>query len=76
MSYINFLGPFRRDGQKTCHWEVVSKDGGGELGAVKWFGRWRCYAFFPNPDTVFERKCLRDIADFCEGETQRHRERL
>ena len=45
------------------------------LGVIKWFGRWRCYAFFPSPGTVFERRCLRDIATFCERVTQEHRHR-
>jgi len=48
---------------------------GASLGEVRWFGRWRCYAFYPFAGTIYERKCLRDIADFCEKETQRHRER-
>jgi hypothetical protein len=44
------------------------------LGEVRWFGRWRCYAFYPEPDTLYERQCLRDIADFCEARTREHRE--
>jgi hypothetical protein len=52
---------------------VVAKDGGVDLGLVKWFGRWYTYAFFPKADTVFERTCLRDIAEFCETETKAFR---
>lgn len=37
-----------------------------ELGQVKWYGPWRCYAFFPADGTLFERVCLRDIAAFCD----------
>ena len=34
------------------------------LGTVSWFGRWRAYAFFPADSTVFEPKCLGEIAQF------------
>ncbi len=60
------------DTGKTKVWAVISKEGGFELGKVKWFGRWRCYAFFPT-DSIFEPKCLREIADFIESRTQEHR---
>lgn len=43
------------------------------LGTVKWFTRWRKYAFFPCIQTVYEQKCLRDIANFCETVTREHK---
>lgn len=58
---------------KTKVWDVVSKSGGESLGSVSWFGRWRKYAFFPNDETIYEPDCLRDIAQFCEDETLKHR---
>ena len=61
---------------KTKTWEVWTKEkgkpsfeGGDFLGGVRWFGPWRCYAFYPTPNTIFEKTCLRDIAAFCEEET-------
>jgi len=57
----------------TKRWEVVSKLGGDPLGVVKWFGRWRKYAFFPLAECVFEEVCLRDLAEFCETSTREHR---
>ena len=33
----------------------------------------RVYAFEPMPGTVFEKKCLRAIAEFCESRTNKHR---
>lgn len=42
---------------KTQVYNVVAKEDGFILSQVKWFGRWRKYAFFPNEDTVYE-KCL------------------
>lgn len=73
MSYIEF-----REGPphpKTRVWVVVATENENLLGVVKWFGQWRCYAFFPEIQTVFEKKCLRDIADFCELQTNEQRKR-
>lgn len=59
---------------KTKRWQVVTADRTHQLGSVHWYGAWRQYCFFPIQQTVFERQCLRDIADFCESETKKHRE--
>ena len=59
---------------KTSVWNVVTKQG-DLLGQVKWFGRWRQYSFFPEFQTIYERQCLRIIADFCEEQTRLHQER-
>lgn len=53
-------------------WVVETKDEGYVLGVVKWFGRWRCYAYFPYPETVYEKDCLREIALWCEERTKEH----
>lgn len=52
---------------KTSVHEVLTKEGDELLGKIKWFPRWRCYSFFPEPNTVFERTCLTDIVKFVEG---------
>lgn len=57
----------------TKLWHVVPKEGVGYLGEVRWYGPWRQYAFYPNIQTVYERQCLRDIANFCEERTIDHR---
>lgn len=54
---------------KTKRFWVTSKDGGVALGTVKWHPAWRKFAFFPEPNTLFEPDCLRDLATFCETET-------
>jgi hypothetical protein len=61
---------------RTLTWRVVANDGNVLLGMIGWFGSWRGYAFFPLPDRVFERTCLRDIADFIEQRNVEHREGL
>ena len=53
----------------TRYWRVEAKQGGNFLGGVKWWGGWRRYCFFPEQATIFEKDCLRDIADFCEAQT-------
>jgi hypothetical protein len=57
---------------RTLVWPVRTLEG-ALLGSVKWYGRWRKYAFFPEAGTVFETGCLRDIAGFCEVETMKQR---
>jgi len=78
LTYICMV-PVKTKGRKTKVWEVLTKDDsekgvGGEdlLGEVRWFGRWRGYAFFPSSNTVYEHKCLREIADFIQGQTREH----
>jgi hypothetical protein len=63
-----------RDTGKTVVWAVLAKEDLAKLGEIRWFGSWRCYAFFPM-DAIFEQKCLREIADFIEGQTKAHRQR-
>ena len=58
--------------EKTSVWNVVAKDDGVILGSVFWCGPWRQYAFGPTADcaTVYEQRCLRDIADFVDSESR------
>lgn len=52
---------------KTQRYVVTNNRSGGTIGVIKWFGRWRQYVFFPSPETIYSRGCLRDIADFMES---------
>jgi hypothetical protein len=52
---------------KTKVIEVISKLHGDRLGIVKWFGRWRQYAFFPETGTLFNKECLHDIEEYIRG---------
>lgn len=62
--------------RKLSIWEVRAKDGEITLGWVRFVGRWRCFAFYPSTDTLYEKQCLRDIADFCDTQTKRWRETI
>lgn len=55
---------------KTKQWRVSTADRAATLGVIKFFPRWRKYSFWPNANTLYEADCLRDIADFCEGQTK------
>jgi hypothetical protein len=67
-SYIYFTDPQPSASGKTQVWFVMA-EGGGQLGEIKWFGRWRRYAFFPLAGTVFEETCLHELAAFCRSQT-------
>jgi len=64
----------KSDSGKTLIWNVANGDE-EFLGYVKWFGKWRKYAFFPAEDTIFEEECLRDLSFFCEQSTREHRQK-
>lgn len=53
------------------------QDGAGSPGRmiaeVRWYAPWRCYAFLPGRLTVYEAKCLREIALFVRILTRTHR---
>jgi hypothetical protein len=55
---------------KTKRWRIETL-AGLNLGVILWYGAWRQYCFQPSEMTTFERKCLRDIATFCETETRK-----
>ena len=42
------------------------------LGTIEWTDAryWKCYAFCPEDNMMFEEDCLRNIADFCEARTK------
>ncbi len=42
------------------------------IGVIQWWGAWRCYAFFPSTNTLFEPKCLELIAARVAQMTQEH----
>lgn len=72
--WIRFVLDVPIPARKTKVWIVATVEQGERLGTIRWHGPWRCYSFYPEPCTVFERQCLRDIADFCEGATYEHRQ--
>jgi hypothetical protein len=73
LKYIQFVDAGYSSSGKTRVWEVATRDDAKDvIGEVRWFASWRCYAFYPYDKTVFEKTCLRDIANFCEDSTSFH----
>ena len=73
MSKWTYMKEMPNEGRKTKIFSVRAKEDDTFIGLVKWFGAWRKYCFFPIENTVFEQDCLRDIAQFIEEETKRHK---
>lgn len=62
--YLDFLLDDKRSrNRKTEVWIVRATRDQAKLGEIRWFGRWRQYAFWPEPETIFNIDCLREIAD-------------
>ena len=51
---------------KTNVYDITNKKNGYYLGEVKWYGPWRQYCFFPENETLYERKCLKAIIRFID----------
>ena len=47
--------------RKTRVIEVRSRSTGAHLGTLKWYGAWRQYVFYPQPHTIFNVGCMRDL---------------
>lgn len=69
--YVDFVFHSKSASGLTSVWSVNDK-GGTCLGVIGWFPRWRKYAFHPGV-AVFEETCLRDIAQFMQDETAKHK---
>lgn len=71
MAYLRF--EFHRNSSSglTKIWTVMSLGGVG-LGTIQWFAQWRRYVLYPSAGTVWDKGCLREVADFCESETTAH----
>ena len=59
--YLRFVEIPKREGAKTRVIAVHAVRGDLLLGTIKWFGRWRQYTFWPEPETIFNRECLHHI---------------
>lgn len=63
--YLEFAKQPKRRTQKTWIVDVTSRSGGMLLGQIKWYGAWRQFAFYPNPErvTIFNVECMNDICE-------------
>lgn len=72
-TYIEFVPQDIPEDRKTRPYLVRAKRDGAQLGIIKWYPGWRKYAFFPAGDTIFEQRCMRDIAQFIESKTDQQK---
>lgn len=62
--------------RKTKVWTVRSKYGENALlGTIAWMNTWRKYAFYPEPNCVFEERCMRELSNFIVLQTSTHKDR-
>ena len=73
VEYLTIIDLGTRRGKKTKWLEVRSSRTQRLLGAIRWYGPWRQYTFYPTGETIFNHGCLRVIADRCEAETKLQR---
>lgn len=66
MTYLRFVEESPSPSGKTRRWGVFSAFRGDRLGTISWYGPWRQYTFSPEPETVWNKDCLRDLAHFLE----------
>jgi hypothetical protein len=66
--YLRFYsGP--SDSGKTKLVVIMPQESGHgtkALGRIKWFGRWRQYVFFPEPETIWNPECIADVTKVIE----------
>ena len=73
MSYLAFV--LVHDTGKTRVFSVDSVRQGGRLGVIRWFGRWRQYTIEPEASTVWNKDCLREVAEFLDALMKERRAR-
>ena len=47
--------------RKTRILHVISVNQGNTLGAIRWYGAWRQYCFYPSANTIWNTECLSEI---------------
>ena len=50
--------------RKTKTYFCMNKRSSTVLGVVKWYGHWRQYCYFSEPNIVYSADCLADIQHF------------
>lgn len=61
--WINFQEFPPSSGRKLSIFSILTKQG-ISIGEVKWYGNWRQYCFFPDEDSIYDRKCMMEVINF------------
>lgn len=62
--YLEFVEMGESPSGKTKIWSVMNSNDGSLLGQVKWYGPWRKYVFFSEPNCIWSADCLEDLSKF------------
>ena len=68
---VSRQSPPAADQRKTDTYEVLTNDS-LVIGHIAWYGPWRKYAYFPEPETVMETQCMQEIAFFLKQRMREH----
>lgn len=60
--YLMFYASLSKTG-KTAQVAIFNRASMTVIGHIKWFGRWRQYAFFPEAGSVWNTACLAEIEE-------------
>jgi hypothetical protein len=58
--------------RKTPIYHIISLDG-IEIGKIKWYQSWRKYCLFPDGDTIWDNKCLKDVITIMDELNLKHK---
>lgn len=70
--YLSFSLRASETGKTYKVYVLSARHPGVTLGEIRWYGRWRQYAFYPRPDTIWNPECL-DAVSAAIRELMRHR---
>jgi hypothetical protein len=59
--FIEFHYQGMSESGKTEIYAVCTKNG-TQLGIIHWYGAFRHYCFSPNPNTIYDSGCLKEIS--------------
>jgi len=55
--------------RKTPIYAVLPLEAPTRIGQIRWWPAWRCFTFWPENNTIYERHCLVDITKFLDSLT-------
>jgi hypothetical protein len=73
MSYLKFEDRGATTSGKTRIWSVSNSVSGVLLGWVSWYPSFRKYSFRPEPGTVYDACCLKELGEFVDARTKEHK---
>lgn len=73
MSEYIYFEEIDNPGRKTQMWKVMSTSQQAQLGIVRWWGPWRQYTFIPDPFSIWNVDCLREVVRFISAEMDKRK---